>query len=128
MRLNALVTALAVAASAPAAHAQSTPDPLFENDAHAKAALECHADYVRRFAKAPVKPQATPTEVATAAYAYCIGQLNEYIQSVAATAKSSDDPKIFMDPEKYQAGRIAEIREYSFAYALHAYLTSTTEF
>ena len=126
MRLNALVVAISIAVAAPVAHAQFAPDPLFGNDSHAKEVLDCHADYARRFAKALVKTQATPTEVATAAYAHCIGQFNEFVQSVAATAKSSDNPKVFMDPEKYQAERVAELREYSFAYTLDAYLTSTT--
>lgn len=127
MRLNALVVAISLAAVAPLTFAQSEPDPLFGNDPHAKAVLDCHADYARRFSKALIKPQATPTEVATAAYAHCIGQFNGFIQSLAATAKSNGD-KIYLDPERYQADQIAKMREYSFAYTLDTYLTNTTSF
>lgn len=130
MRLNAFVAAFAfsLVAAAPVSHAQSASDPVFGNDPHAKAVLDCHADYARRFAKALVKTQATPTEVATAAYAHCIGQFNDFTQSLAVAAKSSDNPKVYSDPERYQAGQIARMRDYSFAYTLDTYITSTTAF
>lgn len=128
MRLNALIVGISLAAVAPLAFAQSAPDPLFGNDPHAKAVLDCHADYARRFSKALMKPQATPTEVATAAYAHCIGQFNDFIQSLAITAKSSNNAKIYLDPERYQADQIAKMRDYSFAYTLDTYLTNTTSF
>lgn len=76
MRFNVLIVAISIAAVAPLTFAQSAPDPLFGNDPHAKAVLDCHADYARRFSRALIKPHATPTEVATAAYAHCIGQFN----------------------------------------------------
>ena len=128
MRLNALVISFALAAAAPVTQAETPPDPLFGNDPHAKAVLDCHADYASRFAKAVVKTQATPTEVATAAYAHCIGEFNDFVQSTAASASSSDNPKIFLAPETYQADQIAKMREYSFAYTLDVYLTNTTTF
>lgn len=111
MRLNALVVAFALAAAAPVTQAETSPDPLFGNDPHAKAVLDCHADYASRFAKAVVKTQATPTEVAT-----------------AASATSSDNPGVFLAREEYQADQVAKMREYAFAHALDVYLKNTTTF
>ena len=128
MRLSSLAVVLSLSAFAPMSHAQTTSDPLFGDNPHARAVLGCHADYARRFAKALVKTQATPTEIATASHAHCIGQFNDFVQSVGAVAKSSDSPKAFLDPEKYQADQIAKMRDYLFAYTLDAYLKSTTAF
>lgn len=128
MRLNALVVAFALAAVAPVTQAETSPDPLFGNDPHAKAVLDCHADYASRFAKAVVKTQATPTEVATAAYAHCVAEFSEFVQSTAASATSSDNPGVFLAREEYQADEVAKMREYAFAHALDVYLTNTTTF
>jgi len=47
---------------------------------------------------------------------------------LAATAKSSEDSSVYLDPVMYQADQISRMREYSFAYALDAYLTNATSF
>ncbi len=73
MRLNTLLLCAFVMLHVPLASAQSKPDPLFGEDPHARAVLDCHADYARRFARALTPVKGTPTEVATAAYASCAG-------------------------------------------------------
>lgn len=128
MRLGSLVISVALVASASAAHAEQAPDPLFGDNAHAKAVLDCHADYASRFSKAITSVNATPTEIATAAYAHCIGQINAFAQAVAETARTSNDARIMTGPEKYQAEQMARMRDYAFAYALDTYLKSTTAF
>ncbi len=122
MRLDVFVisTALALAPSMTAAEPAS--DPMFGNDPHAKAVLDCHAGYAHRFAAALTSTRATPTEIATAAYAHCIGQLNDFAQAVAVSAWASKDPGVFLDPRKYQDEQVARMREHSFAYTLDTYL------
>jgi hypothetical protein len=128
MRLSTFFAIAILSTTTSLAQAQSSPDPLYGNDPHAKAVLDCHADYAKRYAKAITSVKATPTEVATAAYAYCAGQFNAFAEAVAAAAKTSDNPKSFTDPGKYQAEQVAKLRDYSFAYTLDAYLQATTAF
>lgn len=128
MRLSALAVVLFAAAAVLPAAAHAAPDPLFGDDPHAKAVLDCHANYARRFATATVKAPVTPTEVATAAYAHCIGQLNAFAQSVAANAQASDKVTAFLDPVKYQAAQVTQMRDYAFAYTLDTYLTAIIAF
>ena len=128
MRLKALAVAFALVSASSSAHAQSAPDPLFGDSPHAKAVLDCQSNYALRFAKAMVRTQATPTEIATAAYAHCIGEFNDFAKSLVQEAKSSNNSTIFLDPQKYQAEQIAKMRDYSFARTLDTYLSSTTNF
>lgn len=128
MRLNALVLAATMAIAAVPAEVHAAPDPLFGDDPHAKAVLDCHADYARRFTNALTPVKGTPTEVATAAYASCAGEFEAFSKAVRAHAETSKDPKAFMDPDGFQREQVAKLREYAFAYTLDLYLRNTTTF
>ncbi|HEY1035721.1 MAG TPA: hypothetical protein VGE09_12140 [Pseudoxanthomonas sp.] len=128
MRLNTLMLCAFVTLQIPSVHAQSKPDPLFGDDPHAKAVLDCHADYARRFARSLTPVKGTPTEVATAAYAGCSGEFEAFSKAMRASAETSKDPKAFMDPGGFQREQVAKLREYAFAYTLDLYLRNTTTF
>lgn len=128
MRLNTLLLCAFVMLHVPLALAQSKPDPLFGDDPHAKAVLDCHADYARRFAKTLTPLKGTPTEVATAAYAGCAAEFEAFSRATRMSAETSKDPKAFMDPDGFQREQVAKLREYAFAYTLDLYLRNTTTF
>ena len=107
------------------ARAGETADPLFGDDAQARAVLDCHAGYARRFAAALTDVKATPTEIATAAYAHCIGQLNDFARASLAAAEARNDARVMTDPKGYQDEQVAKMRDYAFAYTLDTYLTLT---
>lgn len=128
MQLKAFVSAAILVSLSTLAQAQAASDPLFGDDPHARAVLDCHANYALRYAGAINGVRATPTEVATAAYAHCAAQFSEFSRATMDAAKSSENPKAFMDPEKYLAEQTAKMRDYSFAYTLDTYLKQTTQF
>ena len=132
MRLNALILAGIAALVAFSTSAQTNghaaPDPMFGEDPHAKAVLDCHADYAKRFARALTPVKGTPTEVATAAYAHCAAQFRAFAQAAQTSAETSKDPGAFMDPDRYRMEQVTALREYAFAYTLDLYLRQTTTF
>lgn len=127
MRLSSLVIVAAFAASAGTAHAQQAPDPLFGDDLHAKAVLDCHADYATRYARAMTGSRATPTEMATAAYAHCIAEMVQFSAAAVESAKEKNSTGL-LDVAQYVEEQSAKMKEYAFAHALDTYLKSTTLF
>lgn len=128
MRLTALATFVSLMALVPLAHAETPPDPMFGDDPHAKAVLDCHADYARRFARALTPVKGTPTEVATAAYAACIGPFMAFEKATAVVSETSTNAGIFLDPARYRQEQRAKMRDYAFAYTMDVYLRQTTTF
>jgi len=128
MRLNALTAIASLMACVPLAQAEAPSDPLFGDDPHAKAVLDCHADYARRFAKALTPVKGTPTEVATAAYAACIGPFIAFEKATAIASENSTSAVIYLDPARYREEQRAKMRDYAFAYTLDVYLRQTTTF
>lgn len=127
MHSISFVIATALVASAGAAHAQQTPDPLFGADPHAKAVLDCHADYAVSYERAITGPKATPTEIATAAYAHCIAETVEFSAATARSANENDQTGL-LDVARYVEDQNGKLRDYAFAYTLDTYLKRTTNF
>ena len=127
MRLSSLVIAAAFVSFAGAAHAQQAPDPLFGDDPHAKAVLDCHADYATRYARVMTGPKATPTEMATAAYAHCIAEMVQFSAAAVESAKENN-PTGLLDVAQYVEEQSEKIKEYAFARALDTYIKSTPLF
>src|SRR5690606_34184679 len=117
MRLSSLVIAAALVASAGAAHAQQAPDPLFGDDPNANAVLDCHAAYAIRYARAIIGTRATPTEIATAAYAHCIAEIAQFSAATAKSAKENDSTGL-LDVARHVEDQNARMRDYAFAYTL----------
>ena len=128
MRLNALTAVVSLMAFVPLAHAEAPADPLFGDDPHAKAVLDCHADYARRFAEALTPVKGTPTEVATAAYAACIVPFIAFEKATAVVSETSTSAGIYLNPARYREEQRAKMRDYAFAYTLDVYLRQTTTF
>ena len=128
MRLNALTAIVSLMACVPTVHAATPADPLFGDDPHAQAVLDCHTDYARRFAKALTPVKGTPTEVATAAYAACIVPFIAFEKATAVVSETSTRSGIYLDPARYREEQRAKMRDYAFAYTLDVYLRQTTTF
>lgn len=124
MRLHAAVVAAVLVSPLAGATAAPAPDPLYGNDAQARAVLDCHASYARRMATALVDTQITATEIATAAHAHCIGALQQYASAATKAAVENGNAAALVEPARYQQEMAARMRDYAFAYALDAYLAS----
>jgi hypothetical protein len=127
MRLDALTITLVLSLASSMVHAQQAPDPLFGSDPYAKAVLDCHSDYATRYATAMTGTRATPTEIATAAYAHSIKEMSRFSAETARSAAKKDSTGL-LDVERYVADQNSVMRDYAFAYTLDVYLKKTTNF
>ncbi len=127
MRLINLAAVTALLVTPLSAIADSAPDPLFGTDPHAKAVLDCHSSYATRYAKAITGTRATPTEIATAAYAHCIAEMSRFSEASAKSAQENDSTGL-LNVDEYVADQTSKLRDYAFAYTLDSYLKQTTNF
>ena len=127
MRLINLAAVTALLVTPLSAIADSAPDPLFGTDPHAKAVLDCHSSYATRYAKAITGTRATPTEIATAAYAHCIAEMSLFSEASTKSAQENDSTGL-LNVDEYVADQTSKLRDYAFAYTLDSYLKQTTNF
>ena len=120
-------SAVVLLVAAPLVHAQSS-DPLYGEDAHAKAVLACHADYAKRYAVAATSLRATATEVATAAQAACAGQMEAFLKSRITDASKESQVTAMMAPGRFVEHHRQRMGDYAFAYTIDAYLKASAPF
>ena len=71
--------------------------------------------------------KATPTEMATAAYAHCIAEMVQFSAAAVESAKENN-PTGLLDVAQYVEEQSEKMKEYAFAHALDTYIKSTPLF